>query len=75
MESLYFLIPLSIIVIIVAVLVFFWAVNSGQYDDLDADGEKILFDDEDDFTPPADHDEDVKDRGTSGQGRKDQNDH
>jgi len=52
MESLYFLIPLSIVVIAVAVAIFFWAVKSGQYDDVDREGERILFDD-DDFERPA----------------------
>lgn len=47
MESLYFLIPLSIVVITVAVVIFFWAVKSGQYDDIDREGERILFDDDD----------------------------
>lgn len=48
MESLYLLIPLSLVVLAVAVAVFFWAVNSGQYDDVDREGDRILFD-EDDF--------------------------
>lgn len=43
MESLYFLIPLSVLILIAAVSVFFWAVNNGQYDDLDGEGERILF--------------------------------
>ena len=46
MESLYFLIPLSLLVCIGGVALFFWAVKSGQYDDLDAEGERLLFDDE-----------------------------
>lgn len=45
-ESLYFLIPLSLLFLIVAVALFFWAVNSGQYEDIDREGERILFDDE-----------------------------
>lgn len=44
MESLYFLIPLSMIVVALGVRLFFWAVNSGQYDDLDGEAERILFD-------------------------------
>lgn len=44
MESLYFLIPLSMVVLGLAVLVFFWAVNNGQYDDLEGEAERILFD-------------------------------
>lgn len=51
MESLYFLIPLSLVVLGVAVWLLFWAVNSGQYDDIDREGEQILFDD--DLDPPA----------------------
>ena len=44
MESLYLLIPLSLVVIAIAVAVFFWAVNSGQYEDIDREGDRILFD-------------------------------
>jgi len=44
MESLYLLIPISVIFIAIAIRLFFWAVNSGQYDDLDSEGERILFD-------------------------------
>lgn len=46
MESLYLLIPVAIIVVAVSVAVFFWAVKSGQYDDLDTEGHRILFDDD-----------------------------
>jgi cbb3-type cytochrome oxidase maturation protein len=46
MESLYLLIPISLVFIFIAVRVFFWAVNSGQYDDLDSEGERILFENE-----------------------------
>ena len=51
MESLYLLIPVAIIVVVVSVSVFFWAVKSGQYDDLDTEGHRILFDDD----PPPQH--------------------
>lgn len=46
MESLYLLIPISLVFIAIAIRLFFWAVNSGQYDDLDSEGERILFDQE-----------------------------
>lgn len=46
MTSLYLLIPVSLIFCALAVWFFFWAVNSGQYDDLDGEGERILFDDD-----------------------------
>ena len=46
MESLYLLIPVALIFILVAVKVFFWAVNSGQYDDLNTEAHRILFEDD-----------------------------
>lgn len=46
MEILYLLIPLSIILIILIALIFFWAVKSGQYDDLEKSGHDILMDDD-----------------------------
>ncbi len=46
MESLYFLIPCALIFIVIAVKVLFWAINSGQYDNLDTEAHRILFDDE-----------------------------
>lgn len=49
MASLYLLIPVSLIFCALAVAIFFWAVNSGQYDDLDGEGERILFGDDDDL--------------------------
>lgn len=48
MASLYLLIPVSLIFCALAIAIFFWAVNNGQYDDLDAEGERLLFADESD---------------------------
>jgi len=42
----YVLIPIAIIIVAIAVLVFFWAVKSNQFDDLDRQGYSILFDDD-----------------------------
>jgi cbb3-type cytochrome oxidase maturation protein len=50
MESLYLLIPLSIVILAVAVAIFFWAVKSGQYEDVDREGDRILFDDDEELT-------------------------
>ena len=47
MPALYVMIPAALLVVGVAVYVFFWAVDSGQYDDLDSPGHSILFDDQD----------------------------
>jgi cbb3-type cytochrome oxidase maturation protein len=45
MASLYLLIPIGVVVIIVALLVFLWAVRSGQFDALD-EQQRRLPDDE-----------------------------
>jgi cbb3-type cytochrome oxidase maturation protein len=44
MNSIYLLIPLSVVLIGVGIWAFFWAVNSGQFDDLDQPGREILDD-------------------------------
>lgn len=46
MDSLYFLIPIALVLMALAVKFLFWAVNNGQYDDLDTEAHRILFDEE-----------------------------
>lgn len=46
MESLYFLVPCALIFIAIAVKVLLWAINNGQYDNLDTEAHRILFDDD-----------------------------
>ena len=46
MSILYVLIPLALLVLGVAVWAFFWAVGSGQFDDLDTPAVRILMDDD-----------------------------
>ena len=43
-ESLYLLIPLSAGLVLVILAVFAWAVQRGQFEDLEAEGERILGD-------------------------------
>lgn len=50
MTALLVLIPVSLILMAVAVGTFFWAVNRGQFDDLDTPALRIL---EDDLPQPA----------------------
>jgi len=47
MAALYILIPVAVVLVALAIWVFFWAVDAGQYDDLDSPAHSILFDDED----------------------------
>ena len=46
MSMIMLLIPLSLVLVIVAVWAFVWAVNSGQFDDLDTPAWDMLSNDE-----------------------------
>jgi cbb3-type cytochrome oxidase maturation protein len=48
------LIPVTLLVIAVAVALFFWAVNHQQFDDLDSPAVLPLMDDSDEPAAPAD---------------------
>jgi len=52
MSILYVLIPLALLLLGGAVWAFFWAVGSGQFDDLDTPAMRIVMDD--DERPPID---------------------
>ena len=52
MNILYLLIPLALLLLGGAVWVFFWAVSSGQFDDLDTPAVRIIMDN--DERPPDD---------------------
>jgi len=68
MESMFLLIPLVVVCAIAAVLVFVWAVNHGQYDDLDREAQQVLFDEDNPpakpMTPPS-----LRDTSPTAQGR------
>ena len=53
MAALYILIPVAVALVAVAIWVFFWAVDSGQFDDLDGPAHSILFDDDEPRKPSA----------------------
>ncbi|HEX7638935.1 MAG TPA: cbb3-type cytochrome oxidase assembly protein CcoS [Burkholderiaceae bacterium] len=44
MESLYLLVPLSALLVLALLALFAWAVDAGQFDDLEREGERILRD-------------------------------
>ncbi len=52
MNILFVLIPISIVLVGVAVWAFFWAVGSGQFDDFETPSRLILDEDEDDNKIP-----------------------
>lgn len=51
MSILFLLIPLTLIVMAVAVWGFFWSVRQGQFDDLEGPAYRILMDDDDPRIP------------------------
>jgi cbb3-type cytochrome oxidase maturation protein len=46
MSIVYLLIPLGLVLVGVGLWAFFWAVGSGQFDDLDSPGWSVLSDDD-----------------------------
>lgn len=52
MESVYLLIPISVILVFGIAWVFWWSVRSGQFDDMEGPGFRVLM--EDDQPPPND---------------------
>ena len=46
MESLYLLIPLSVVLVFVIGVLFWWSLRSGQYDDLEGPAYRLLMDDD-----------------------------
>jgi cbb3-type cytochrome oxidase maturation protein len=47
MSIIYILIPIAIILTSIAIYLFFWAVKTEQFEDLEKQGMSILFDDKD----------------------------
>jgi cbb3-type cytochrome oxidase maturation protein len=53
MEIIYLLIPVSLLVVVLIIGVFVWAVKSGQFDDLEGPAHQILMDDDDPVIEPT----------------------
>ncbi|MDA0977303.1 MAG: cbb3-type cytochrome oxidase assembly protein CcoS [Proteobacteria bacterium] len=45
MEILFVLIPVSLLIVTVSLVAFVWSVHNNQYEDLEKEAERILFDD------------------------------
>jgi len=45
MDILYLLIPMSVLLVLVLMALFRWALGAGQFDDLEREGERILSED------------------------------
>ena len=42
MDILYLLVPVSIVLVFVIIGIFWWSLHSGQFDNVDREGERIL---------------------------------
>ncbi len=51
MSILYLLIPLSLVLLGLAIWAFIWAIRSGQFDDMEGPAYRILMDDDDPRVP------------------------
>lgn len=60
MDILFLLIPISLIIMGIAIWVFLWAIRSGQFEDLEGPAHQILMDDDDPLIPRK---PDLKDNG------------
>lgn len=65
MAALYILIPVALIIVAAVIWLFFWAVDNGQYEDLETPAHSVLFDGEDEkrhltgshSLPPPNHED------------------
>ncbi|WP_114418077.1 cbb3-type cytochrome oxidase assembly protein CcoS [Marinospirillum perlucidum] len=62
MNIIFFLIPLSLVLLGLAIWAFFWAVKHDQFEDLEGPAYSILFDDEDEKKPGAEKQQEAPDQ-------------
>jgi len=46
MDIIYLLLPVALIIVIIIIAIFFWAVKSDQFEDLEGPAHRILMDDD-----------------------------
>ena len=46
MDIVYLLLPIALIIVIIIIAIFFWAVKSDQFEDLEGPAHRILMDDD-----------------------------
>lgn len=63
MESIYLLIPVSVILVFAIAVAFWWSVRSGQFDDLEGPGFRLLMDDD---VPKIENEAEEKDKSEKG---------
>jgi len=53
MDIIYLLLPVALIIVAIIIAVFFWAVKSDQFDDLEGPAYRILMDDDENSSKPG----------------------
>lgn len=46
MEVIYLLIPVALLLVAIIAVIFFWAIRSGQFDDMEGPAHRIIMDDD-----------------------------
>lgn len=46
MEVIYLLIPVALLLVVIIAVIFFWAIRSGQFDDMEGPAHRIIMDDD-----------------------------
>lgn len=54
MELVYIILPFALVLAAIALIAFIWAARSGQFDDLETPGRRVLFDDAEERAKPKD---------------------
>ncbi|MEE4270497.1 MAG: cbb3-type cytochrome oxidase assembly protein CcoS [Thermoanaerobaculales bacterium] len=53
MSVVYIALPIALLLAVAGVAAFIWAARSGQLDDLETPGQRVLFDDDEPARPPS----------------------
>ena len=64
MDIIYLLLPVALIIVVIIIAVFFWAVKSDQFDDMEGPAYRILMDDDETSDKPK-KDQTSKDKSSS----------
>ena len=62
LSAVYIALPVALLLAVAGAIAFIWAVRSGQLDDLETPGQRVLFDDEEPKRP-AEKDDEPMNRG------------
>ena len=71
MSIIYILIPIAVLLTSIGIYLFFWAVKTEQFDDLEKQGMSILFDEEEKEKTASNKSPDNRDDLTSGNSARD----